>query len=95
MNEFSVIKTPTGGKILIYGKFRDALAVVDYDGNVMNGALEEEEWIALKNDKDSKFAWNGNYKFENGKLYGLIKPMVTKHARKSAHGNDMHVSANT
>lgn len=82
MNEFSVIKTPSGGKILIYGKLHNAITVVDYDGNDLNGKLEQEEWIALKNDRDSKFAWNGEYQVENGKMYGKIKP---RQPRKSTH----------
>ena len=82
MNEFSVIKTPSGGKVLIYGKYNNALAIVDYDGNVLRGKIDEEEWIPLKNDRDSKFAWHGQYQIENGKMLGMIKPK--KHSRKSA-----------
>jgi len=85
MNEFSVIETPSGGKILMYGKQKGALAVVDYDGNVLNGNFEQEEWIPLKNDRDSKFAWHGHYRIDNGKMYGQIKPKV--YARKRIHVN--------
>lgn len=82
MNEFSVIKTPSGGMVLIYGKYNNALAIVDYDGNVLKGKIEQEEWIPLKNDKDSKFAWHGQCQIENGKMFGMIKPK--SHSRKSA-----------
>jgi len=97
MNEFSVIKTPSGGKILIYGKLYNALTVVDYDGNYLNGNLEQEEWVALKNDRDSKFAWHGEYQVENGKMYGKVIPKLERR-RSHVNGdarNSMHVNVLT
>ena len=70
-NNFSIVEDRYE-KLLVFGNIANAVAKCDYDGNIFKGN-HPDGWVEIRNDLDSKWAWHGETKLIDGKLFGKIK----------------------